>query len=81
MEEFEDNPRKVKKYETQFKESWLINEKYKKWLVKIDGKKAKCSFCNVNFTVKWDGEKALTTHLNSETHKKNYTECAAQCRI
>ncbi|KAL4104819.1 hypothetical protein QTP88_020095 [Uroleucon formosanum] len=70
MEEFEDNPRKVKKYETKFKESWLINEKYKKWLVKIDEKKAKCSFCNVNFTVKWDGEKALTTHLNSENHKK-----------
>jgi len=41
MEEFEDNPRKVKKYETKFKESWLINEKYKKWLVKIDEKKAK----------------------------------------
>lgn len=70
MEEFEDNPRKVKKYETKFKESWLINEKYKKWLVKIDEKKAKCSICNVNFTVKWDGEKALTTHLNSENHKK-----------
>jgi len=27
MEEFEDNPRKVKKYETKFKESWLINKK------------------------------------------------------
>lgn len=52
MEELEDNPRKVKKYKTKFKDSWLTNEKYMKWLVKINDKKPKCSFCNVYFTVK-----------------------------
>jgi hypothetical protein len=71
MKEFKNNPRKVKKYETKFKESWLTNKKFKKWLVKMYvKKKAKRSLCNVNFTVKWDCEKSVTTLLNSENHEK-----------
>lgn len=34
-----DNPKKIKKYKTKFKELWLINEKYIKGLVKINEKK------------------------------------------
>lgn len=41
---------------------------YRKWVRKVDEKHAKCVICNVTFTVKWDGEKALSTHLKSETH-------------
>lgn len=59
---------KTKKYESNYQQSWLENEKYKKWVRKVDEKHAKCIICNVKFTVKWDGEKALSTHLNSETH-------------
>lgn len=68
--EGESQAKKKKKYESNFQQSWLEDEKYRQWVRKVDDKNAKCVICNVNFTVKWDGEKALSTHLHSEVHKR-----------
>lgn len=35
-------PKNIRKYESKFKEQWLTNEKYMKWLIKIDEKNVKC---------------------------------------
>lgn len=58
------------KYESHLNDKWLQNPKYMKWIFKIDSKTAKCNYCSVKFTIKWDGEKAVTTHMLSSTHKK-----------
>ncbi|CAG9818140.1 unnamed protein product [Phaedon cochleariae] len=49
-------------------DSWKQDPSYKDWLIKINNLTAKCVFCNVEFTIKHDGEKALKTHNNSQKH-------------
>lgn len=72
MDEVHDRPKfKKPKYETYFNERWKSNPLYADWMRKIDNKFVKCVYCSSSFTIKWDGEAALTKHLNSVTHKKN----------
>jgi len=61
---------KKKKYFSKFADEWLRKEAYKDWLGKIDIYTAKCKLCNVQFTVKHDGDRAVKTHLNSDCHVK-----------
>lgn len=63
-----------KKYETKFNDNWLMKADYKSWLGKVDQKTALCRDCNIRFVVKWEGEKAITKHLNSEGHKTIVSE-------
>lgn len=64
-------PPRKKKYFCTFLDKWLKMEEYKDWLQKVETHTANCRICNVKFTVKHDGEKALSTHLESLAHKKN----------
>lgn len=61
--------KKRKIYYCSFQDSWLHN--YHSWLKKIDSYTALCTICNSKFTVKHDGEKALTRHSNNEKHKES----------
>ena len=63
--------KKKRTYLTSFNEVWLKKEEYKPWLSKIDDFTAKCTLCNVMFTVKHDSEKALRTHNTSKRHKES----------
>lgn len=67
---YEEPARKKKSYFVHFQDNWMNIEIYKKWLIKLDDFTAQCSKCNVKFTVKHDGEKAVKKHYNSENHKK-----------
>ncbi|CAG5082887.1 Protein of unknown function [Cotesia congregata] len=48
---------------------------------KIDEKTVKCVYCSSQFTIKWNGETALTKHMNSTMHKKNTSERQKNCLI
>ncbi|XP_031329485.1 uncharacterized protein LOC116170636 [Photinus pyralis] len=61
-------PTKKQKYSSSFQDSWAQNQDYKDWLVKVDSLTAKCNACVVKFTVKYEGEKAVKTHLKSKGH-------------
>ena len=65
------NPAKI--YFSSFRDDWLSNDKYKDWIVKgEDELSCKCKVCNVSFTVKHDGVKAVKKHLSSDKHKENF---------
>lgn len=66
-----DQATRKRKYYSKFDDKWLQNEQFKNWLKKQDRETASCQTCNVKFTVKHDGIKAVNTHLNSETHKSS----------
>jgi len=74
MAEHQEPRQKKTKYETSFNERWKKNHLYADWMRKIDKKSVKCVYCSSTFTIKWDGEAALTKHMNSALHKKNISE-------
>lgn len=63
------NPKKIKYYST-FQDNWTHFDPYKNWIMKVDSYTVKCRICNIQFTIKHDGEKALKSHLRSKKHKK-----------
>lgn len=68
MSELPNKKRRI--HNTKFQEGWLKNAEYKGWLVEADEHTGMCKHCGAKFTVKYDGEKAVKKHLNSEYHKK-----------
>ena len=62
-----------KRYFSSFCDKWLSTDKYKDWIVKgEDELSCKCKVCNVSFTVKHNGVKAVNKHLSSDKHKDNF---------
>ena len=55
-------------YKCKFNDDWLQRDEYCKWLKKIDEITGMCLLCNIKFTIKHDGEKAVKKHFNSQTH-------------
>ena len=55
--------------ECSFNIEWLSDPSNSSWLSKFSSDTARCTVCSVNFTVKYDGIKAVITHRNSEKHK------------
>lgn len=70
-----NNSEMKRRYLSSFREEWLQEENYKEWLQKVDTDECmcKCRICNISFTVKYDGVKAVNKHLQSERHKANIT--------
>ena len=65
------NPAKI--YFSSFCDEWLSNDKYKDWIVKgEDELSCKCKVCNVSFTVKHDGIKAVNKHLSSDKTQRKF---------
>jgi hypothetical protein len=52
-------------YECKFQDEWIKRSEYK-WLRKVGKTTALCSKYNIKFTVKYDCEKAVKTHLKSQ---------------
>ena len=51
----------------------MSNDKYKDCIVKGEDKlSCKCQVCNLSFTVKHEGVKAVNKHLSSDKHKENF---------
>lgn len=70
MEGTSETPKKKVRidYESTFKDEWLQREEYCKWLKKVDKITGMCILCNIKFTIKHDGEKAVKCHCNSKKH-------------
>lgn len=58
-------PRKKKTYYCSFQEQWL--SKYS-WVRKESDFNISCKVCNIKFTFKYDGDKALSRHAASAKH-------------
>lgn len=58
---------KSKRRMCYFNEKWTVTYK---WIKKEDAQTAYCKACNVRFTVKYNGEKAVKAHENSNNHIK-----------
>jgi hypothetical protein len=56
-----------------FNKSWLINEKYCKWLAIDNSNKyaANCTVCERKFQLGTMGVKTLDSHMQSVKHKTN----------
>lgn len=56
------------KYKSKFQDSWLSDDKYKKWVQKCDGDvySARCKACCKVFSVAGQGVKALDTHAKGK---------------
>lgn len=66
----ESKKKKVgKKYLTKFQDNWLNRKEYN-WLSKIDLYNTKRTLCSTNFTVKYDGKKAVKTRYTSKDHSE-----------
>ena len=65
------NSNKKQKRWTKFQDNWLKNDEFKQWLIKKDEFSAKCGYCDINFSVKYEGLKAVTDHLKTNNHKTN----------
>ena len=66
---FKFNMNPAKRYFCSFRNEWLSNDKYKDWIVKgEDELSCKCKVCNVSFTIKHDGVKAVNKLLNIMFH-------------
>jgi hypothetical protein len=52
-------------------DNWLKNEKYKEWIRKVNDYTLRCVFCNIEFTIKFEGISAITKHEETGNHKKN----------
>ena len=62
---------KDKKYKCSFQDSWLQNEPYSSWVVKVDDiYSAKCRLCCKTFSIANMGVKALDAHAKGEKHKR-----------
>lgn len=57
---------------TKFNNGWLKVDEYKLWLKKINEYTASCHTCNINFTVKHEGEKAIKDHKKTKTHLRKW---------
>lgn len=70
MEGISETPKKKARvnYDSAFKDEWLRREEYCKWLKKIDKVTGLCILCNIKFTIKHDGEKAVRQHSNTKKH-------------
>ena len=63
------------KMATYFKEEWLSDPLFEKWLVKgADKKSAKCKTCQVQFNLSNMGRRAVTSHMEG---KKTRSEIKA----
>jgi uncharacterized protein YehS (DUF1456 family) len=51
-------------------DNWLKNEKYKDWIRKVNDYTLRCVFCNIEFTIKFEGISAVFKHEETENHKK-----------
>jgi hypothetical protein len=69
MSEKSYSPERKKKRLTKFQDNWLENEEYKQWLTKKDDFTGYCTYCLKEFTVKYEGIKAVNIHKNSGSHK------------
>jgi hypothetical protein len=67
----EMSPKKKNRYFVTFKNEWLKNSLCKDWIQKLDDYSALCSYCNTNFSIKYEGFHAIETHSNCEKHKKS----------
>ena len=63
----EIEPKKAKKKKRNIK--WHNDPSNSGWSSKVSFNTARYTVCNVSFTVKYDGIKAVTAHRNSEKHK------------
>lgn len=70
-------PKKRRIHKTKFQKGWLVISEYKGWLEEADENTGLCKKCNVKFTVKYDGDKAVKKHMNSEYHKKTINSIAS----
>ena len=61
------------KYKCIFNESWLEDEKYKGWLMKVAGDiySARCRFCNKNISIAGQGYLQLDSHMKGVKHLRN----------
>ena len=54
---------------TCFKEEWLSDPLFEKWLVKgTDKNSAKCRICQVQLNLSNMGRRSLTSHMESKKH-------------
>ena len=61
----EPEPKKVKRY-CSFNGDWCQDYT---WLSRVDEFTAKYVLCNISFTVKYDGRKAITRHRDCQKHR------------
>lgn len=55
----------------QFQDVWLKNPKYVSWLGRAnDASEARCILCKVQFSIKYDGVKAVNVHSDGVKHKR-----------
>ncbi|KAI6652434.1 hypothetical protein LOD99_7448 [Oopsacas minuta] len=73
-------PKKARR-ECSFNIQWLTNPSNSGWLSKVNFNTARCTVCNVSFTVKYDGIKAITAHRNSEKHNVLIQSGIASCAM
>lgn len=67
-----------KKRTCKFNQVWLQQDDFKNWLQSIneDDEKARCTVCSTTFNIKWDGIKAVKTHMETNSHTKNIMSLA-----
>jgi hypothetical protein len=51
-------------------DNWLKNQKYKYWIRKVNDHTLRCVFCNIEFTIKFEGISAISKHEETANHKK-----------
>jgi hypothetical protein len=51
-------------------DNWLKNQKYKCWIRKVNDHTLRCVFCNIEFTIKFEGISAISKHEETANHKK-----------
>lgn len=66
-------PPKKKLRNCVFNKAWLDEENFKTWLLpnRQNPNLARCSVCNTDFTIQYDGVKAVKTHAEGKKHKKS----------
>ena len=60
-------PPKRKKRYCVFNKDWL--KEFAPWLAKVDDATGNCIYCRQNFSVKYEGRKAIAVHANSAKHQ------------
>ncbi|XP_036332659.1 uncharacterized protein LOC118749947 [Rhagoletis pomonella] len=65
----EEQPSKNKRRMVTFSDSWTNIPEYSDWLQKIDEQTARCTYCVVSFSIKYEGLSALRKHFQSKKHQ------------
>lgn len=72
----------MSKVQTKYSVLWETEPQYKGWLRKSDKKdaesRAKCLWCNSDFSVASGGKNDVKRHLQSDKHTKNANAKVAQ---